>query len=73
METMKKILMGGAVAFLVVFWAVAVQSYSRDELRKYKDENIVPPNFTLQDTKGITHSLIDYRGKYVAIETGSST
>lgn len=28
----------------------------------------VPPNFTLPDTNGQTHTLSDYRGKYVVLE-----
>ncbi len=73
MKMPKKLCIISGVAFLLILWAVAVQPYSRGELRQYKEKAITPPNFTLQDTKGNTHTLNDYRGKYVAIETGSST
>lgn len=50
------------------------QSYTREELNKYKDNTLMAPEFTLKDLDGKGYSLKDYRGKmYVVIQTGSST
>ncbi len=59
---------------LTLFLSTPLFSYSRDELNKYKDTELMAPEFSLRGLDGNTYTLSDFRGKkIVVIQTGSST
>ena len=62
-----------AVAVLVPL-TISVDAYTRDELSRYKEVELIAPDFTLKSLDGNTHTLSDFKSKqFVVLQFGSST
>ncbi|MDA2934733.1 peroxiredoxin family protein [Acidobacteria bacterium AH-259-D05] len=48
-------------------------SWTGDELSKYKETELIAPDFSLKSLDGNIYKLSNYRGKIVVLEMGSST
>ena len=55
-----------SIVNLVVCWLLSTAVFAGQSLTPVPG-NIVAPDFTLQDTRGVTHTLSDYRGRPVII------
>ncbi len=59
---------------LMTSFSTPVFPYSREDLAKYKEAELMAPDFSLKALDGNTYKLSDFKGKkFVVIQTGSST
>lgn len=67
---MKKNLIILTISSLLIFGVIAVQADNAKKADKMMTATIgeKAPNFTLTDSNGKTHSLSDFKGKYVVLE-----
>ena len=74
MKSCKSSLAVSLAISLVLFLSTPLFSYSRDELNKYQDKELMAPDFSLRSLDDNTYTLSDFKGKkIVVIQTGSST